>query len=155
MVEVMHQPHTGAPTPELERLLKVLGDFARQQLDKAGGFEPFGASIRTNGEVVLAAAALTDSSDPMGLLMAVYNGLREEAQQGSLQAAGYCMNVNITPPGHSAKVPAIQVCLEDQLGHSIEVFYPYRLSNGRQPSYGPPFSGPDDLRIFHTPAGAA
>ena len=137
----------------LVTLLDALSGFAKKQLDQTGGFDPFGAYIDLKDELALAAAVLDDdeTEDPYQLLQAVFNGLRDQARQGAIHAAGYCVNVGMLTTGEENATDAVRVRIEHVQGLSIEVHYPYTRHDEGGYAWGEPTSNPDTLRIFSGP----
>lgn len=131
-------------------ILKALTDFAQEQLEKHGGFLPFGASIKSDGSLSLGAGYVgEDSDDPNEILDLVFRGLQEQAKTGEIRSGGYCMDVRVVLPGQTEKDEAIQVCVEHAEGHSIEVFIPYCKDDGGDYEFGKHVSQQDDIRIFY------
>jgi len=87
------------------------------------------------------------------LIELLFSGLSEQASQGSIIAAGICMDVKVVPPGSIAKTDAICVELEHRDGEAVDVFVPYAISSSGSITYGEIFATPGEQTIFLPTAG--
>jgi hypothetical protein len=129
--------------------MQAMTSFAQQMLSKRGAFYPFAATIKTNGEIVMAAA--TDGKrapHPQELLQLLTDGLRAQATAGEIKAAGICVDVRVSRPGESAKTDAIQCGVEHVIGESVDVFVPYRKRWFGRVDYGEVFASARERQIF-------
>lgn len=114
----------GEPSDHMEALLKVLLSAAHREVDRAGGFLPFGASMAPDGEVELLDAGGTgrnkERTQEEQLL-----ALRASARAGRdrLLAVGVCLDVALA---RGAYPEAIRVDLEHRDADPVTWLQPYR-----------------------------
>jgi hypothetical protein len=136
-----------AAQEDLDQLLNALLPFAQQMLGQHGEFFPFGATIRADGEVRVAAADAGETRpDPEDVLAAVEDSLRADAEAGTITAAGTAANVVVDlgdGPGD-----AIVVDLDHADGESVRVFLPYSEGESGGYVYGDLVGGRGDRRFF-------
>jgi hypothetical protein len=141
--------------PDLDEIMNKLIPFAQQMLAKAGEFYPFGASMRTDGQLVLnnayAGSEHPPSQELIGLLTA---GFQQEAASGNLRAAGLCFDVRVVPPGSSEKLDAICVQLEHADGEAVRTFVPFKKSWFGKVKYGEMFASQGTPAFFRAPGSA-
>src|SRR5262245_60157078 len=127
--------------PDLDELLNAVLPFAQQMLGKRGQFHPVGASMRTDGEVALA-ASLPDEEEPtaQSVIDLLVEGLRKQALARQIRAALICYDGRVIPPGNVAKTDAICAQLEHESGECVAVFLPYRKTLFGQLKYGDLFA---------------
>ena len=95
------------PHPDLDRLLEALLPFARLMVGKRGGFLPFGASVQSDGEVVLDGTLPGEGSDPSAEMLAqLRDGLSSAAANDMIRAAGTCVQTRVQRPGTDEEVDA-------------------------------------------------
>jgi hypothetical protein len=132
---------------DLDQLLNALLPFAQQMLGQHGEFFPFGASIRPDGEVRMAAADAGEARpDPEDVLAAVENSLRADAAAGRITAAG--TTANVTVDLGDGPTDAIVVDLDHSDGESVRVFLPYSAGDSGGYVYGDMVGGQGDRRFF-------
>jgi hypothetical protein len=115
-------------TPEqLHELLKYCMEFGRTMLEDSGEFYPFGAAIRSDGQ--LNARGGYDGNEhpsPVDILRLLAESFAGEAADGSILAAALAANVNI-PAEYSPPVgDGLRVQVEG-VGFSRYIYVPYRL----------------------------
>lgn len=78
---------------DLQNLIDFVLPLAQQQLDRHRGFFPFGATVDTEGEVLLIAEYPDPSEqlDSKAILQLLYSGLQEQA--GELRAVVFVSDV--------------------------------------------------------------
>jgi hypothetical protein len=113
--------------PDLDQLMNAMMSFAQQTLSKRGAFCPFGATIKTSGEIAMAAASDGDEAPPSQQVSQILtDSLRAQASASEIKAAGVCVDVRVCRPGESVKTDAIHCGLEHATGESVDVYLPYR-----------------------------
>jgi hypothetical protein len=132
---------------DLDKLLNALLPFAQQMLGQHGEFFPFGATMRPDGEMRMAAADAGEARPaPEEVLAAVENSLRADATAGTITAAGTAANVTVDlGEGPS---DAIVVDLDHADGESVRVFLPYSEGESGGYVYGELVGGQGDRRFF-------
>ena len=140
------------PHPDLHELLRLTLPFVRQQLEKRGGFYPFGASVTTGGQIEFEAAEVeSEQPAPDELLGVLIAALRRRARGQQIRAAAVCFDVRVRPPGRSDVVDAACARLEHVNGEAIDAFLPYR--KGGRPgdvTYDEMFTKPGERVVFAT-----
>jgi hypothetical protein len=135
--------------PDLDQILNVLLPFAQKMLSKYGEFQPFAASMDQEGRVALHAGYTGEqrvtSEQIIDLLI---GGIRQQASNGEIKAAGICLDVRTVPPGQVERVEAICAQLEHETGEAADVYLPYRKSWLRGPKYGDLFAARGKRTLF-------
>ncbi|MBO0723627.1 MAG: hypothetical protein J2P41_22575 [Blastocatellia bacterium] len=135
--------------PDLDTLLNPLLSLAQQVLAKRGAFIPFGASMKSNGDIAMVGGYLgEDQLEPVAIIELIVQGLQQDADMGKIRAAGVCIDMRVVPPGSTEKTDAICVQLEHISGECVDVYLPYRKGWLGRYKYGQIFAGPRDSRIF-------
>ena len=141
--------------PDYDTMLNALIPFAQQMISKEGEFFPFGAEIRSSGEIGLNAPHPDRAESPTKeLIDTLYAGLKSKADKGEIRAAAVCFDTRIQRPGQAEKTDAICVHLEHQNEKAIEVYVPYSKSLLGKVQYEKLVGSPADQQIF-SPGGAA
>jgi hypothetical protein len=136
-----------AAQEDLDQLLNALLPFAQQMLGQHGEFFPFGAVIRPDGEIRMAAAdAGASRPAPEDVLTAVEDSLRADAASGAITAAGTAANVTVDLGDGPSD--AIVVDLDHADGESVRVFLPYSAGEAGGYVYGELVGGEGDRRFF-------
>jgi hypothetical protein len=135
--------------PDLETLLNPLLSSAQQMLAKQGTFLPFGASLRSDGEIAMAAGYVGDEHpEPVAIIELIVRGFQEEAAMGTIRAAGVCVDMRVVPPNGTEKTDAICVQLEHAEGDCVDVYLPYKKGWLGRFKFGQIFAGSREARIF-------
>jgi hypothetical protein len=125
-------------------------------LAKRAEFFPFGARMRSDGQIALAGAYDGKEHPPsQALIDLLTSGFRQEAASGEIRAAGICYDVLTTPPGEARKCDAICVSLEHQSGEGVDVFVPYRKAWFGRIRYEEIFASRRTLQFFVPSDGTA
>lgn len=110
--------------PDLDRITSPLFEFAEEQVRKRGAFLPFGAYLKPNGEIVLAAASNGENLTSFNeILPILHDGLRATVEQGDVSAIAVCEWVKITPEG-GKQTDAMKVLVEHEGGLTIAFYVP-------------------------------
>ncbi len=135
--------------PDLDELLNVILPFAQQQLEKHGGFFPFGAALGSNGDVkALAGYDGDEAPGPDIVVELLFDGLRSDAASGLIRASGVCLAMTVQLPMQSKKSDAICVRLEHRDGDAVHVFLPYRKGLLGRVKYGELVAEKGDRQVF-------
>jgi hypothetical protein len=118
-------PEEDALFAELKQLIiSPLFEFGEQQVRKRGGFYPFGATLRRNGEVAMEATYLSeDKPSHSDVLSMLHAGLRDSVEKGDVSAVGVCEWVKITPEG-GKQTDAMKVLVEHERGLIVAFYVP-------------------------------
>ncbi|MGH8081401.1 MAG: hypothetical protein ACREP7_12580 [Lysobacter sp.] len=120
-----------APKTECEQLMNVVLPFAEQTLQKYGGFHPYGAALKTDGEVALVAGYDGNEHPPSTEIIRLINqGFVNSARLGEYKATALVYDVTAVLPSSGQTSDAIAVSLNHRQNYSVVMFFPYRLSEG-------------------------
>jgi hypothetical protein len=120
---------------ELAVVLQACLDFARQMLEEDGGFLPFGARAKSDGEVEYLQAGPESAEEPLdALYRRIGAALAEDARQGGIVAAALVANAALPEGIDGTYETAVSVLIEaPDFCRSIVV--PYRIAgNGGRAS---------------------
>lgn len=125
----------------MEALLRFLLPAARREVDRAGGFLPFGASMAPDGEVELLGAGGEGGTEEEQLA-----DLRAaaRARAGQLLAVGVCSDVTVA---RGAFPEAIRVELEHRDAEPVTWLQPYRNTDDEL-TWGDRISLPGERRTW-------
>ena len=88
------------------------------------------------------------SADVIALLQSSF---RQSAAEGTIRAAGVCLDVRVTPPGTATHSDAICVRLAHASGEAVEVYAPYTGQQSGTHAYGEVFATPaSEFRIVES-----
>lgn len=134
---------------ECEMLMNELLPVAEKMLKQYGEFYPYGGYIELGGNIVHVGAKDSHSDHPKSrdLIRTLEDSFRELAIRGRCKAIAIVFDVTTTLPKSSAKSDAIQVSLEHKDGYSVQVFFPYEVSDG-QLIYKSSFAEEGEHRFF-------
>ena len=119
------------PTDEIQEILNFLLPHAEDMLNRHGEFYPYAAALDADGEVSAVAADLgSDSPDVGDLLVALHDGLRRQAAEGSIRASGIAADVTLTDPDSGETTDAVQVELDHADGDAVDIYVPYETGEG-------------------------
>jgi hypothetical protein len=140
-------------TEEIEQLLNVLLPHAEQMLNEHGEFYPYAAALDADGDVTPVAPSVDEDHPDVGdVLVALHEGLRAQAADGSIRASGIAADVTLTDPDSGETTDAVQVELDHAHGDAVDIFVPYETqpdgikfgelvaAQGREPVFTAPAS---------------
>jgi hypothetical protein len=114
------------PTDEIQELLNFLLPYAEQMLNQHGEFYPYAAALDAEGELNAVGAEVDDDTPDVGeLLLALHQGLREQAADGAIRASGIAADVTLTDPDSGETTDAVQVELDHADADAVDIFVPY------------------------------
>ena len=109
-------------------ILQATVDHARTQLEEQGGFLPFGARAKLDGDIELLEATGTSEDEPLDALYRKIGAiLAEDANQGQVLVAALVANASLPQgvgPGFERAV-AVQV---EAPGYCRSIVVPYRFA---------------------------
>jgi len=137
------------PKQEAERLMNAILPLAERMLREHGEFYPFGGYIKPDGTIVEVGAADSHTDHPKSkdLIHVLWSSFREMAESNRCKAVAVIFDVAVTLPNSNRKGNAIQACLEHADGYSVEVFFPYEMTNDAV-VYGETFAQQGQHRTF-------
>jgi len=114
------------PTDEIQELLNFLLPYAEQMLNQHGEFYPYAAALDSDGELNAVGTDLDDETPDVGeLLLALHQGLREQAAEGAIRASGIAADVTLTDPDSGETTDAVQVELDHADADAVDIFVPF------------------------------
>ena len=118
------------PTDEIQELLNFLLPYAEQMLNEHGEFYPYAAALGSDGELTAVGTDLDDDSPDVGeVLLALHQGLREQAAEGEIRASGIAADVTLTDPDSGETTDAVQVELDHAEADAVDIFVPYETED--------------------------
>lgn len=138
-----------SPKEQCEALMCEVLPIAKRMLTDDGEFYPYGGVMNEDGSIthVSAKEEGTDHPKSSTLIDILNTRFKEAAAAQQIRASAVVFDVLIKPPGGSEKVDAIQVNLDHRSDYSVEVLFPYSISDGKL-LYGQPFAQQGDKLIF-------
>jgi len=120
---------------DLDGLVGVALDFAKQQLGTRGEFFPFAVAVGANGAIEIIDARLdtADEHPPSAEVLAVCVASLRSKRAG-IRACATAADVTLDQPRRG---DAIRVDLEHAEGHALTVDLPYTKQRRRGIHYGP------------------
>jgi hypothetical protein len=118
------------PTDEIQELLNFLLPYAERMLNQHGEFYPYAAALGSDGGLNAVGTDLDDDSPDVGeLLLALHQGLREQAAEGEIRASGIAADVTLTDPDSGETTDAVQVELDHADADAVDIFVPYETED--------------------------
>jgi len=111
---------------QLSALLQASIDFAGQLLVQEGGFAPFGARARPDGEVEFVQLPAQGEADLEVVYQRIGGTLAEEARAGAILGAALIANTRVQGLADDGFTTAMVVMIETP-GFSRSITVPYRL----------------------------
>ena len=120
------------PSPANPELLTAMLEgclaFAREMLEKAGAFYPFGETADAAGQRAMAGAHDGQAHpNPQDLYRLLEHGFRDAAQSGRITAAALAVDVNIPPEYDPVYPDGVRVLIEAP-GYSRFIYTPYQVA---------------------------
>jgi hypothetical protein len=136
------------PKIEAEKLMNAARPFAEQMLQKHGEFFPYGAALKSNGDIAnIAGYEGTEQPPSKDIIRLLKAGFVQGAKSGSYKATALVYDVTVTLPSSGKKSDAIAVSLNHRENYSILVFFPYELKGGKL-TIGEEFAQKGEADIF-------
>jgi hypothetical protein len=130
----------------MNALMRVLLSFARDSIQRYGGFYPFGASMASDGELDTATGPgnRDGEAEPEDVLESIRTSLRRRADDGELVAVGVCSEVTIDDGEYPL---GIRVEMEHRDDEPVTCVVPYRQA-GESFEYGDVFAYVGERRTW-------
>jgi hypothetical protein len=127
----------GEPTDEIQEILNFLLPYAEQMLNEHGEFYPYAAALDSDGALNAVGADVDDDHSPdVGeVLLALHEGLREQAAEGAIRASGIAADVTLTDPDSGETTDAVQLELDHADADAVDIYVPY-TSSGEGVTFG-------------------
>jgi hypothetical protein len=139
------------PHEDFDELFEALIGFAEQMLDEHGAFHPFAVAVDAQGELAHVAPPREQVGDQPAaeqVIDLLIETLQGHAEQGTIRAAGFCVDVVAIPPGETEQTDAIHIHMEHDNGEVYDVFAPYRIDEEGELTLGELFTEEGDAAIF-------
>lgn len=137
-----------APKADSEALMNAALPFAEQMLITHGEFIPFGAAMRTSGEIVsIAGYDGNEHPKSVDVITLMKEGIIAAARRGEYKATAIVYDVRVQIPSTAEKSDAIAISLNHRDNYSITVFVPYKINGGKL-VLGTTFAQKGDSDIF-------
>jgi hypothetical protein len=130
----------------MNALMRVLLPFARDSIQRYGGFYPFGASMAPDGELDTATGPgnRDGEAEPEDVLTSIRASLKRRADDGELVAVGVCSEVTIDDGDFPL---GIRVEMEHRDDEPVTCVVPYRQA-GESFEYGDVFAYVGERRTW-------
>lgn len=114
-----------------ETLMNEFFGFAEQMLSEHSEFFPYGAAMKSNGELVAVAGYDGTEQPPSQEIIGLLNdGFARGARTGEDKATALFHNVRVGLPNNGPMGDAVAVALDHKDNYSVVVFFPYQIQNG-------------------------
>ena len=134
---------------DVEDLMNDLLPIAEDKLSEQGEFFPFGGAIENNGNVVhLGVAKDARPASSKEFVKAVQQELQNAAKNGKYIAVAIVQHVKVTAPNSEEKIDAIQIRLDHEQNYSVEVFFPFEITEDNKLMIGEAFARDGKALIY-------
>lgn len=134
---------------DIDSLLNLLLNLAKQMLTRAGEFHPFSAGLNEQGlPQPMPMHDGTGQPSVEALLDLLVAELRDKALAGEITTAGVCLDAWVVLPSTGQRSDAIEARLEHLSGQAVRVFLPYTKAPDGEPSFGTLFATHWEPSIF-------
>jgi hypothetical protein len=124
-----------AQDPDTRRATQLLNAsmaYARLILKRYGQLAPFGFSMDRDGNVVRETIEIPRlPRDPERLFRLLTEHVAERVRRGMIQGVAMCANVSLAAPSQEGYTDAIDLTIEQESGHAVQVTVPYRIFGGQ------------------------
>ena len=137
---------------DYQKLLEFSVKFAEQQLAKNRTFFPFGATIKTMGELSPSGVdGLGEHPTPQAIIEQYSEGFRRDIALGAIRATCICFDGTVQTKS-MPKSDAITCDMEHHDGSPMRIFVPYRIEADGRITLGEVMAGALAGKLF-LPAG--
>ena len=115
------------PKDEIEEILNFLLPSAEEMLSEDGEFYPYAAAVDSGRRAERGGSRRRGRRHPdVGdVLVALHEGLREQAAEGAIRASGIAADVTLTDPDSGETTDAVQVELDHADADAVDIYVPY------------------------------
>lgn len=133
---------------EAEELMNSLIPFAEKMLSQNGEFFPYGATIKSDGKIALA-AGFSGSEQPQSqeVIDLLHQAFKTAAKTKQCKATGLVYDVRVTLPESGEKSDALAIELDHASGYSVLVYVPYKIEKSKV-NFGVMFTNSGRNAIF-------
>jgi hypothetical protein len=130
----LNQPEEEAAQAKAEQLVTAVLPYAEQMLQSRGEFLPYAGVLTPEGKIELVEFSAADDENLPLSAKQIHDGaneiLRDGAKSGKFTTTALVANV-VVQPRKDERIDAVSVTLDDADGNSLEVFFPYTISEGK------------------------
>ncbi len=121
-----------ADTRHATQLLNASMAYARLILKRYGQLAPFGFSMDRDGNVVRETIEIPRlPRDPERMFKLLTEHIAERIRRGLIQGVAVCANVSLATPSQEGYTDAVDLTIELESGHALQVTVPYRILGGQ------------------------
>lgn len=129
------KPATDTLDPDTRRATELLNtamSYARLILRRYGQLAPFAFAMDREGNVSRETIEIPRlPRDPERLFKLMTEHVVERIRRGLIQGVALCANVSLAAPSKEGYTDAIDLTIEQQTGHALQVTVPYRIYGGQ------------------------
>ena len=117
------------PADEIQELLRVLLPHAERLLNEQGEFYPYAMALEADGTIEPVPPDIQTADPDVGdVLVALHEGLRSQAAEGSIRASGIAADVTLTDPESGETMDAVQLELDHADADPVDIYVPYETA---------------------------
>ena len=130
------KPLANPPTdPDVRRatdLLNAAMTYARLILRRYGQLAPFAYAIDGEGQIARETIEIPRlPRDPERLFKLLTEHIAERIRRGRIQGVAVCANVTLATPSQEGYTDAVDLTIEQESGHAVQVTVPYKMMGGQ------------------------
>lgn len=119
-------------TRRATQLLNAAMAYARLILKRYGQLAPFAFAIDRDGNVVRETLELPRlPRDPERLFRLMREHVAERIRRGLIRGVALCANVSLSAPSQEGYTDAVDLTIEQESGHAVQVTVPYKIYGGQ------------------------
>jgi hypothetical protein len=119
-------------TRHATQLLNAAMSYARLILKRYGQLAPFAFAIDRDGNVVRETLELPRlPRDPERLFKLMREHVAERIGRGLIRGVALCANVSLSTPSQEGYTDAVDLTIEQESGHAVQVTVPYKIYGGQ------------------------
>ncbi len=121
-----------ADTRHATQLLNAAMAYARLILKRYGQLAPFGFSMDRDGNVTRETIEIPRlPRDPERMFKLLTEHVAERIRRGLIQGVALCANVSLAKPSQEGYTDAVDLTIELESGHALQVTVPYGILGGQ------------------------
>jgi len=124
-----------AQDPDMRRATQLLNasmSYARLILRRYGQLAPFAFAMDRDGNVTRETLEIPRlPRDPERLFRMITEHVAARARRGLIQGVALCANVSLGTPSQEGYTDAVDLAIEQESGHAVQVTVPYRIYGGQ------------------------
>ena len=121
-----------ADTRHATQLLNAAMAYARLILKRYGQLAPFAFAMDRDGNVTRETIEVPRlPRDPERMFKLLTEHVAERIRRGLIQGVALCANVSLATPSQEGYTDAVDLTIELESGHALQVTVPYRILGGQ------------------------